>query len=319
MAKRRSRRSNGRAAGDDPLRLLTYNVKMLPGAAGKGKQDLDRAREICRAILAAEPPFDILCLQEVFDEDVRDVIAKRLKPQFPHQVAKSHDHDLFNEDSGLFFASRLKILASRFEQFDDAEPFTSDYFADKGIFAALIDASSAAPGAQLLVFNTHLQSTEAYDETRSEQLGQITWEMRRLLRRQKNHGRTGVLLVGDFNVIAEKPADSALAPTGEYGRMLSLLGYPRDLFREKKPADPGFTWDGARNRTIPPDDRDCQRLDYVLAFDRLAYDDAATGDDSDPGAGLRRLECADCAVAPFGDVPGKALSDHYGVEATLRI
>ncbi len=57
------------------LSICTYNVAMLPPPQGFSKRN--RAREIGRQLLELSP--DVICLQEVFDEGIREGFASRLK------------------------------------------------------------------------------------------------------------------------------------------------------------------------------------------------------------------------------------------------
>jgi len=286
------------------IRVLTYNVKMLPGPGGS-----KRGRDIAAAILAANPRFDIVCLQEVFDEDIREILVKRLKPKFRHMIAKSSDNDFLQEDSGLFFASRYPIDACRFEEFHDAQPWTFDYMADKGVQGVRLRLPASFKGLKLLVFNTHLQSTEAYHEVRARQLMQISRFLQKAV--LVTQAKAAVILVGDMNVIGENPGGEI--PTEEYRRMISLLGYPRDLFREMQPDEPGYTWDGPANKMIPRDDEEQLRLDYVFAFDRQPLPD-----DNRPVKKLKPVKCEACRVLPFNANGKSHLSDHFGVDAQLR-
>ena len=56
-----------RARAGARLRVLSYNVGMLPPRPGRTKAELRRAAEICNRILDADPGYDIVCLQEVND------------------------------------------------------------------------------------------------------------------------------------------------------------------------------------------------------------------------------------------------------------
>jgi endonuclease/exonuclease/phosphatase family metal-dependent hydrolase len=285
------------------IRILTYNTAMVPGPGGEA-----RARRIANAILGAQPAFDVLCLQEVFDEDIREILAKKLRPTFPHVVAKSDAGDLLNEDSGLFFATRFPILGHKFQEFAEAEPATTDALSDKGVFGARLDVSARVPKKELLVFSTHLQSSAAYWEVREKQLAQI----RRVIQKSHDLRKAATILVGDFNVVGERKDGAKLRPTTEYGRMLARLNYPRDLFREMNPADPGFTWDPTKNREmIPKDDDDHERLDYLLAFDHVPV-----ADDASPRVPIPRLYCSEACLA-MGPEVGKKLSDHFAMTATV--
>lgn len=287
------------------VRLLTFNVKMLPGPAGEGVDDLARAHRICDAILAHRG-YDILCFQEVFDEEARGVFETRLKQAYPKMVAKSAHKEWFEEDSGLFFATRLDMVSHGFHEYDAVEPYTSDAFSDKGIFGARI---RLADKSYLLVFNTHLQASEAYSETRGRQLREALRFVRRPLRAAPSSVKVGAVLAGDLNVVAEVGA----APTQEYRAMISRLGYPTDLFRALHPAAAGYTWNPPENTgMIPADDHDLQRLDYVLSYEHIPV-----ADDGHSRTPIQGLGCGEILIEQFGTDAKTRLSDHFALGAQL--
>ncbi|MCC6528344.1 MAG: sphingomyelin phosphodiesterase, partial [Polyangiaceae bacterium] len=267
-----------------------------------------RARRICAEVLATTPRYHVVCLQEVFDEDVRAIFARELRSAYPHQVARCSDGDVFNDDSGLFFATSLPIRRHRFHEFDAKEPFTGDAFVDKGIFGARLELGPIAPGVSLCVFNTHLQSTEAHDATRARQLAEVRQFVGAELGRCQLES-TCAVLAGDLNVVGDSSA--------EYRSMLRRLDGAHDVFREAHPDAalvPGYTWNGRDNlNMIPASDADTQRLDYVLAFGAIPV----AADDDTPPRELRPLSLDAAAVVPFGPGPADRLSDHFGVSATV--
>lgn len=283
-----------KAQNSSTLKVLTWNVKMLPGPGGE-----KRGSDIVQAILGNE--YDIICLQETFDEDIRQIFDEGFRPRYKYRVPKVSDGDIFNEDSGLYFASKYEIKGWNFEEFKKCS--TTDCFADKGVFSVRIDLSPLAPETTLLLFHIHAQSDEQYKETRTSQLRQIREKICKALRRYARPEQTAILLCGDMNVIGD------VHP--EYRMMISTLGYPRDLFRELNPDKPGYTWDAKENiNMIPADDHDQQRLDYILAYDNFYAD----GDKSEK---LVHLNCTVAEVQMFETSPNARLSDHFGVEATL--
>ncbi len=305
------------AEQNQALRLLTFNVKMLAGIAGKGDKDIARARDIISAITSVQPAYDVVCLQEVFDEDAREVFDNGLKAVFPFRVPRVDAGDMLQQDSGLFFASRYPIKdngrAWAFEEFEDKAIATADYWADKGIFGARLDLSARVPGLTLGMFQTHLQADYFlgdYEDVRRGQLRQIRRFVRKVLRRVNRPQDTIALLAGDFNVVGEIEAGTALQPAREYLRMLALLGYVSDVFREKHPCEPGYTWDAEQNTLIPAPDGDRQRLDYILAYDTIPP--------REDGADIRVVACREARVQTFGRSRTQHLSDHFVVEVMVE-
>ncbi|MCD4692573.1 MAG: endonuclease/exonuclease/phosphatase family protein [Calditrichales bacterium] len=298
------------------LRIITFNVEMLPSPIGDDKKDRPRADKICQKLNEAE--YDIICLQELFDEDMRAIFAKKLENKYPRQIKKADAGDIFRQDSGLFIASKHPFIFHEslyhFEEFFNCGK--TDCAAEKGVLAVRFDLAAIKDKFELILYNTHLQSDHAFvgefREVRIKQLEQI----RRLL--QKSMSRitparrddTAALLLGDTNI----PGDSE-----ECLDLVRVLEYGRDIFREVNidiQDNPGFTWDFELNKNmIPPTDRDRLRLDYIIALDHIPVDQAPIS------MSLHHLACLECNVKMFGEENelNSRLSDHFAVEAVLTV
>ncbi|MCA9666404.1 MAG: sphingomyelin phosphodiesterase [Myxococcales bacterium] len=296
-----------RARAGARLRVLSYNVGMLPPRPGRTKAELRRAAEICNRILDADPGYDIVCLQELFSGRLRTFVSHLLRPLFPYRLLKSGDGRTLNLDSGLFIASRLPLLGTPiFEQFNAARSW--DRLADKGVIATLVERD--AEHAPLVLCNTHLQSdyrsVGEHAEIRADQLSQIARFVPYAARwgRELSGALVSVLLVGDFNVVAERDG----SPTAEYETMRRMLGRPRDVYRALND-DGGITWDPPNNDAIPDGDSETdllvQRLDYALMFDEVA------------SAEVEPLEAHGAWVDRFEGPSGAPLSDHYALVVEL--
>ncbi|MEM7606579.1 MAG: endonuclease/exonuclease/phosphatase family protein, partial [Myxococcota bacterium] len=318
-------------------RCLVYNVKLLPphvklGIRPRGRpigfwergstrlSDKVRAGHLVRAMLATDS--DVICLQEVFDEGARRRFTRAFEAAGYEVFAKASAGDLFNEDSGLFFASRMPIVWHRFDEFSaKAGP---DAWSDKGVTCVRLDMASRwgnRPHA-LYVFNTHLQGG-SQAAVRELQLAQIRHFVQRCLGEPKA-GSSAAMLFGDLNVSAEHEArvdtmagpTTALVPTMQYRTMRALLDQPRDLWRERNHGA-GFTRDGTVNRTMTRRVDNAQhRIDYALAFDAVPEESPES-----EGAALVSLRCLAAEVLPFNELIGGRkhhLSDHFGVLVELR-
>ncbi|MFO0659468.1 MAG: sphingomyelin phosphodiesterase [Polyangiaceae bacterium] len=303
------------------LRVLSFNVNMLPHVAGRGRVDLRRAEKIVEALADEAHHFDLICLQEVFTDASRDIFSRELAGVFPHQVARCCPPSRFWTASGLFFASRFPIVSEpRFETFREYATLSSDAFAMKGVFGVKVDISSTLHPAEnsigkatLCVFNTHLQSAPRW---RNQRMGQLDHIRRFMLDELDGMSAesTSMLLCGDMNVAGEIAPSSPLQPTEEYGQMMQRLGTAEDAFRSHAPGDPGFTWDGSDNAWIPSFPASAgapERLDYVLGFGRAP-------DPTSP-VEIRRLQVTHAAVEKFGSDRDTRLSDHFAVSATFGI
>ncbi len=102
---------NPPGAGDS-VRMVTFNTRLMPEFLDDFccvEDNEWRAARFADAIKAAQ--YDIVVLNEVFDEDARDVLVKELKDEYPAYVEKldyvSGLPDLVLEDSGLMMFSRF--------------------------------------------------------------------------------------------------------------------------------------------------------------------------------------------------------------------
>lgn len=311
------------------IRFLTYNVRMLPGITGDGKSDLARCRQIAKRLRRTRGAFDVICLQEVFDEDARKILIDALGESHPYQVPLCEDDGFLNQDSGLFFASKIPIdedgSAWRFREYGESSGFFSaDYWVDKGVFVARL----AAPGGvRVLVANTHMQS-DAYEvgvhaAVRAKQLR----EARRVLARALLHAGAGseaasqrelaarsvAIFLGDFNVPGEdRLADGSLVAGPEYVNLRRELAWGRDAYRELHPESPGWTWCGAGKRASrESSDETRLRLDYAFVFDAVPIQRAA-----EPPR-LRPTTIERVSIETFQPAGQASLSDHYGLSVQI--
>lgn len=224
------------------MRLLTWNIAMLPRWFGGSRADPPRAERIAAEILRVGA--DLVVLQEVFDARARDVLVAALAPSYASLIPSRGAGWPF-VSSGLFLATNRRILQDAFVAFPDADRWSSDWFARKGVLGAEIEGCG-------WVFATHLQAgVHVRHGVRGFRGRQVA-----TLRRFIEERATVWALGGDFNLIAEVDG----APTEEW------LGFEQrlpsvDAWRTVHPADPGYTWDGERNPTIPAHYRTRERLD----------------------------------------------------------
>lgn len=276
------------------IKLLTYNVKMLPGPLGGGAEDLERATLIALRIIEMLP--DIVCLQEVFDEDARDVLFQNLRDEYPHIVKKADNDDpslvgAFRQDSGLFVASRHPITNDHFQPFFYAKG--ADAMAHKGILLTRF----VTHHGPICVVNTHLQADYKepgeHDEIRHWQIKQVaraaeSFRQYYCLRRVEP-----IVFCGDMNVIAEESQDELIV-TAEYLRMLRILDCD-DAWRIAHPETvfaPTTSWDKSVDDPKDP----AQRVDYILT----------------PVGGCLVPQSA--SIVEMGK-----LSDHFAVTAELAV
>jgi len=227
------------------ISVLTWNVKMLPGPIGGGSSDLLRAKGISEAIVELDP--DIVCLQEVFDEDIRDALFHYLSMTYGYIVDKGDVPWSIRQDSGLFLASKYPVNSQRFVPYLNSSG--ADSLAQKGVVGVTIDVQ----GDIIYVLNTHLQADYGdegeYSEIRRKQVSKLA--------AVSSYQPYPTLVMGDMNILAEEDPGT---PTAEYLRMMRLMDL-RDLYREES-TDPGYTLDKSNKRSS---DQAEGRMDYIMA------------------------------------------------------
>ena len=88
----------------ESLRVLTYNVQMLPSHFSAATKPAN-ATKISARVKAGG--YDVVALNEVFDEDVRGNVLEHLEASFPYHVDYLSGGTAVNEDAGLMLFSRL--------------------------------------------------------------------------------------------------------------------------------------------------------------------------------------------------------------------
>lgn len=169
-----------------PLRLLTWNLYLLPGMApcpGRVK----RAKAIGSVL--RHSGYDVLCLQETFHRKARLALIDSLRDVFPYFIGPIHPDRPFRTSSGLMIFSRtpfdsLGVIAYKQNR-------RSDVVAQKG--AVLVRGTHEGKRYQLCV--THAQS-ENEPLIRRNQFRQLFQDLLSL------HRRDGELqlVCGDMNV-----------------------------------------------------------------------------------------------------------------------
>lgn len=109
----------------------------------------NRIKAIIDILLRIDP--DIICLQEVFCYNIRDILKKELKEKYNicHSLKPKKK---FSLSSGLFFATKYKILHN--EDIVFKESCGEDYLADKGFQYIIVKNDNKV----FTCINTHLNA-----------------------------------------------------------------------------------------------------------------------------------------------------------------
>jgi endonuclease/exonuclease/phosphatase family metal-dependent hydrolase len=246
-----------------------------------------QAREpVLLSALEAEDP-DIVCLQEVWEDDAEDQATRFGKALGLHAVYGSASARL-GVGFGNAVLSRWPIVASRSISLPDS-PGEQDS-GSRGALMAEIDG----PRGRFSVVSTHL----------CWRLHESRWRQRqveRLCQFVAGHSLPDFppLVCGDFN--APPTSDEIRMMTGEAAVPVDGLFF-HDAWIVAGDGGPGYTWDQSNSfagGALEPN----RRIDYIFA-----------GDPRPNGAG-HVTECRILGTQPTG---GVFPSDHFGVAARIR-
>lgn len=272
-------------ASAEELKLLTWNVFMIPKPLNFTRQ-VERTHLIAAELKKTE--YDIVLLQEAFISRFRNTVAHELKGKYPHSAHLPKSRRLLHFiNSGLFILSKhpFEILDHHYFNYCTH----SDCFSSKGVLLIELTLPS---GKIVQVATSHMQ---AWDDKKAVEVRKFqVEEINDLL---KTYSRPGVpqILSGDLNIDGKSEL--------EYPGALKILGmssiplqgtpdysnnFPVECY--KTPGSPG---------AAP------QWLDHVW----LKQNETET-------------QVISKNVRPFMAKFGErecSLSDHYGVEAVIKL
>lgn len=257
---------------DDILDVLTFNAALLP-------ETVTSTRPFARTAVMAPhlAGYDVLVLQEVFINSLRERLLKELADAYPYQtdLVGSDGAGGFplRQDGGIIILSRWPIVRQTTRTFGETCSGT-DCLADKGVAYAAVRKGRFT----YHVFGTHAQSVFGFSTERVRAAQFALW--RGFIEVLEIPRTEPVLLTGDLNVDAATP---------ELDTMLEALNAVRPMTYGPL----RYTWDLEHNALA--DGPNSQWIDYVLV-----------------AAGYAQPIAAWNRVVPLreGDLD---LSDHYAV------
>ena len=281
----------------DTLKLFTWNIQLLPRIAG-WRHRSERIGPIIQYLLHS--PYDVVCLQEVFDKKLAARLAQELKPVFPHVYGPSQRKGALTS-GGVYFFSRYQ---------SNAQPLPSHLAEQSGYSTSVykdrvgVDAQAAKGGVcilihpkglgPLLLVGTHCQAGDGplRDSIRQSQYHALRQLSQSVLKAHKLDSTATILYLGDMNTDQRDPI--------AYPAMLTKLN-AIDL----TPCDSCYSHDDRINNYSGPNpNHKPSKIDYVL---------------------LNRYAAARWQVVRQGVVRPRTpwargkddLSDHFAVEAWL--
>ena len=231
----------GKKENPESLRILTWNIQMLPRwAIKKGQQT--RAKWIIDTLLKQD--VDVIVFEEVFDIGIRGRLRLALFPRFPFQVGVQNKKWAWRQPNGVWVISRVPLKHLKHIFFKSS--YGTDGLANKG--AVLVEGNKR--GKKFQIVATHLQSMQEAGAVavRKRQFEQIKTEL------LDKYARIGVpqLLIGDLNTPRHLEA--------EYKNMLNCVGMCDTELNDVRP----FTWDKTNSWNTDYEEEPNSQLDYIL-------------------------------------------------------
>jgi endonuclease/exonuclease/phosphatase family metal-dependent hydrolase len=191
-------------ASGDTLKLLTWNVYMLPYLIYPKTFKKQRANEIVK--LQGIKSYDIIVFQETFHAGARKIISKGLKKIYPYQYGPlNHKLFSFRYNGGVYVLSKIPLQIIRQIVFKARAGY--DKYAMKG--AVLLEGMINHKKFQII--GTHIQASGP-QELKNKQFQQIRTQLLDPYRKDA----IPQIICGDLNINAHNE--------NEYTDMMTILG-----------------------------------------------------------------------------------------------
>ena len=297
------------------VRVLTLNLYGLryPSKQGSTPDESDcagRLKAAAQRIRSADPPYDIVGIQELYSLPGSGTIACDPAPFLSELGAAGSlglRKILFSPKGRTWEGEAnggIALITPHIIEQQDSRRFVGAgatlHVARGAVFARVAIRS----GLKVDVYVVHLSPGRQKAGERKRELAALA----KLVAVKSSASGNPVLVLGDFNVAGPPHAG------GEYRAILQALRKPRDLWLANNPSDPGFTYDCLANAVAALRDCDYQaRLDYLLIVTDRSLSNSDYQVNLDKEHAVRRVTWSTEGQHPL------PVSDHYGVEATLSV
>jgi endonuclease/exonuclease/phosphatase family metal-dependent hydrolase len=179
-----------RAGAKGNLRILTWNIQMLPTALDRFSKSLQCGQKL-RAPWVIEylsqQDYDVVVLQEVVDPAITTALKEGLKARYPHLVAAPSKMGIAGASGGILFASRIPLRYVTHVVYKHVGGV--DALAEKG--CTLVEAE--IDGVRFQIAGTHLQA--GHQDLKEKEYAELYEGI------IKPYRKEGVpqILAGDFN------------------------------------------------------------------------------------------------------------------------
>ena len=153
---------------DNHLRILSWNIKMMPVPYGWFLNSVERAENIIYALKNSEI-YDVILFQEAFSEKIQKMIFDGLQSIYPYQIIPIDQTNFFKTNSGLWVISQNPI--SLIDEISFTQVRGWDKLSSKGAKLYSIIKNRQ----EFYLINTHLQSDykKKYSNVRTNQYTEI--------------------------------------------------------------------------------------------------------------------------------------------------
>ena len=208
------------------LKILSWNIKMLPPPYGWFLNSNERAENIAEFLLDKEG-YDIILFQEGFSNKIRSKIYQKLHAIYPYQIEPHDQTVFFKTNSGLWAISRLPLKLIDDITFSMLKGW--DWMSSKGAKLYSVEKE----GQKMYVINTHLQADY---ETKLNRIRKNQYEeIRQKLIIPNVTDETPLIFCGDLNISTPSHLHQLLERLHlENGPLsgklqVSTLGHPQQL------------------------------------------------------------------------------------------
>ena len=272
--------SSAQPLASKKIKVLSWNIYMLPGFLGTGK--LSRAEAIGRLLAVSD--YDVIVFQEAFHGNSRNLISRLLQPVFPFQAGPANQKPLsLKTNSGTWILSKYPIERTQSLVFKTRHGV--DALSRKGALLVEINIH----GQLIQVIGTHLQNSGS-EWRRYSQCVEL---YNRLLMPQE---RLAVpqIICGDFNIDRYRSSEG-------YQYMLKVM----NASDGRHVGTNAFSYDRVGNDMTTEAGSGQDLIDYILF--RQA--------DGSGAAGERRIR----VIRHPWKRSHRDLSDHFALEAEISI
>src|SRR5262245_18861831 len=305
----------GEASDTVRLRVLTLNLYGLRYPPERGSTPdqsdcADRLKAAAQRIRQADPPYDVVAIQELYSLPDSDAIACDPAP-FLGELGAAGRRDL----QMVLFSPKgrpregeanggIALITPHVIEEQESQRFVGAGAILHAARGATFARIAIGEGVKVDVYVVHLSAGRQHAGERKRELAALA----KLIAARSSASGNPVLVMGDFNIAGPPRAG------GEYGAIVRELRHPRDLWLASHPSDPGFTYDCLTNAVAAL--RGCHdqaRFDYVLIVTDRSLSNNEYQVDLDKEHAVRLVTWNTEGRHPL------PVSDHYGVEATLWV